>query len=214
MLKAGCANCKFKCGLRIGLGCKAVDKTACERVAAANAVNDIGDIISTAVIKLLAVVDAGRPKIAVCRLGFTQGNCNSLHVGVLCKYLFGDLLVAIEINLAKLGLVVRGNSESLLAIFLVCNNNIDILCKLGHNLVCTLAVLPKLRAVVEVNRGSHAHFLSDLKSADCFISDALRNCGGDTGYMEPFCIGKNSFPVKITLFNISKRRISAVVDNL
>ena len=74
MLQAGCRHSKLQRGLFVRIGVQAVNQTAAEGVAAAHAVNDIGDGVLAGEEEVLAVVQAGRPVVVVGRLRLTQGN--------------------------------------------------------------------------------------------------------------------------------------------
>ena len=65
MLEAGSRNSILQSVRLLLVGQQAVDQAAGEGVAAANAVNDIGDLVLAGDVELLAVVDAGSPVVAV-----------------------------------------------------------------------------------------------------------------------------------------------------
>ena len=61
VLQAGCRHSELQRGLFVRVGVQTVNQTAAEGVAAAHAVNDIGDGVLAGEEEVLAVVQAGRP---------------------------------------------------------------------------------------------------------------------------------------------------------
>ena len=152
VLQAARRDGKLERGLLVLIVVQTVDQAAGKAVAAADAVDDVADLVLLGNIEVLAVVQAGRPAVPVGTVALAQrdGNASS-YSGYACEHLVAERLVLCAVQLAGLDVhIVHGDLERLLHVFLVGDRHIHILCDLAHDLAGLLAVLPEVLAVVEV----------------------------------------------------------------
>ena len=196
---------------------QAIEQAAHEGVAAADAVDDVGDVVATALPERLAVVEHAAPGVVV-RVDRTAERDGHLlaareHLHQLLADAFEPGLVDLAARL--LGVEAFGlDAEFLLRVFLVAEDQVAAGHEGGHHLGSGLAVLPELLAIVQVAGHLHAELIGHLDGLEAGVGRALAQGRRDAGPVEPVGAGEHLAPVHHAGLDLGDGGVRAVVNDL
>ena len=197
MLETACGDRELQGLLRVIVGVQAVDQAGGETVAAADAVDDVRDLVAARQPERLGVAQARGPAVAVGAVGLAQRDRDHAHVGVLRQHLRAQGLVAGRIELPGLHIDTGGNAQRFLAILFVGDADVDVLHQFRHHLRRRFAVLPQLAAEVEVAGYGDAGLPGRDNGFKAQLGRGGAECRGDAGDVEPSGAAKNGRPVEV-----------------
>ena len=197
MLETACGDRELKGLLRVVMGIQAVYQAGSETVAAADAVDDVRDLIPSRQPERFGVAQARGPAVAVGAVGLAQGDRDHGHVGVLRQHLRAQGLVAGRVQLAGLHVDAGGNAQRFLAILFVGDADVDVLHEFRHDLRCGFAVLPQLAAEVEVAGYGDAGLPGRDHGFKAQFGRGFAERRGDARDVEPSRAVKNRLPVEV-----------------
>ena len=149
--------------------------------------------------------------------GAAEGDRHLLAAREALHELAADALETGLVDLAAglLGVEALGlDSEFLLGVLLVAEDEVATFHEGGHDLGGGLAVLPEFLAVIEVAGDLHAHLVGDLDRLEASVGGALAQGRGDAGPVEPVGPFEDLVPVDHTWLDLGDGGMGTVIDDL
>src|SRR5262245_57115207 len=130
----------------------AINQAGGKRIATADAIDDVADVVVLAREELLAVVQHGTPAIAIGVVAFAKRDDLLLKIRKLLQHFFGERTVFLVLELTAFHVDVHLDAKSLLTIFFIRDADRRERNELTHDLRRFLPVAPQVLSIVVIAR--------------------------------------------------------------
>ena len=198
------------------VGQQAIEQTAHERVAAADAVHDVRDVVATGLPERLAVEEDTTPGVVVRIDGAAERDRHLLAARETLHQLPADTLETRLVDLAARLLRIktfRFDAEFLLGVFFIAQDQVAAFHQGGHHLRRRLPIFPEFLAVVQVAGNLDTQLIGHFDRFQAGIGGTLAQGRRDARPMEPVGAFQHLAPVHHARLDLGDGRIGPVIDH-